>query len=384
MVGLSVLAPNRKSDLLFNKLPLSVKIFCVGGAVRDLFLGRKNSDKDYLLVGANLQMISTFDLQPVGKSFPVFLHPETNEEVALARKEQKKGVGYKGFVFFTNKKITLEEDLQRRDLTVNAMAVDESGKLHDPFNGVQDLKKRILKHVSPAFREDPLRVIRLGRFLSELPSFSVHPSTLNLCKEMVTSKEIYELSKERIWREVFKGLEAESPKKMIKFFSSCGAWKQITGIHDATPCFYKFLETTFAKKVHPKWLAALLFQDNDLKKIKCALPKNIGQLIIFLQRTKTLRNEFIKNFQNKNLNAENILDICIQGGILRNPNTLDEFLNCTFFNHPEQMHFLENCFRSVLEEPIFTVLKQNTDKTKIKKEIYSFRIKHITKFIKNL
>ncbi len=114
------------------------------------------------------------------------------------------------------------------------------------------------------------------------------------------------------------------------------------------------------------------------------MPKNIGQLIIFLQKTKTLRNEFIKNFQNKNLNAENILDIGIHGGILRNPATLDEFLNCTFFNHPEQMHFLENCFRSVLEEPISTVLKQNKDKTKIKKEIYSFRIKHIRKFIKNL
>ena len=383
MAGLNDLAPNRKGDLLFNRLPLSIKIFCVGGAVRDLILGRKNSDKDYLLVGADLQIISTFDLRSVGKSFPVFLHPETNEEIALARKEQKKGVGYKGFVFFTNKEITLEEDLKRRDLTINAMAVDEYGKLHDPFNGVQDLKKRILKHVSPSFSEDPLRIIRIGRFLSELPSFSVHPSTLNLCREMVIGKEIYELSKERIWREILKGLEAGSPKNMIDFFSTCGAWKQITGKQNATPCFYNFLETSFARKVHPKWLAALLFQDNDINKIKCALPKNISQIIIFLQKTKVARENFIKRFRKGNINPENILDIGIHGGILRNPDLLEEFLYCTFYNNPEQRHFLKNCLRSVLEESILTVLKQNTDKKKIKEEIYLFRLQHIIKFIKN-
>jgi tRNA nucleotidyltransferase (CCA-adding enzyme) len=176
-----------------------MKIFVVGGFVRDKLLGITAKDKDYVVVGASVEAMLRLGFKAVGKDFPVFLHPQTHEEYALARTERKITLGYQGFTFYTSPDITLEEDLRRRDLTINALAMDEAGQIYDYFNGQQDLANRILRHTSPAFLEDPLRVLRLARFMATLShfSFAVAPETLQMIALMPT-QEFAALSCERI------------------------------------------------------------------------------------------------------------------------------------------------------------------------------------------
>ena len=152
-----------------------MKIYCVGGAVRDELLGRPVSDRDWVVVGATPEEMLERGFLPVGKDFPVFLHPQTKEEYALARTERKTGRGYHGFAFHASPEVTLEEDLARRDLTINAMARDETGRLIDPYGGLEDLRRKVLRHVSPAFAEDPVRILRVARFSARLPDFTLAP-----------------------------------------------------------------------------------------------------------------------------------------------------------------------------------------------------------------
>ena len=269
MEDLVGLCPKKADDSFFRTLPETVSIYCVGGAVRDFLLGKSFSDKDFVLVGADLDYFKKKGLKTVGKNFPVFLHPKTNEELALARKERKCGVGYKGFVFFTGKEVSLKEDLGRRDFTINAMAVDECGNLHDPFGGRKDLSNKTIKHISPAFVEDPLRVIRLGRFLAQLTEFNVHKDTYELCKEIVKSKEILALSKERIWTEISKGFGGPKPINMINFLLDCGAWKEITGSSHFSTDLHLFLESVKTNKISLEWIVANIFQNEDLENVHC-------------------------------------------------------------------------------------------------------------------
>ena len=190
-------------------------IYLVGGAVRDELLDIPFHEKDWVVVGTTPEEMIALDYQPVGKDFPVFLHPETHEEYALARKEKKVGRGYKGFTFYTDPSITLEQDLLRRDLTINAIAKDDAGNIIDPYNGQNDLKQKILRHVSDAFAEDPVRVLRVARFAAKLPDFSIDPSTQKFMQEMVNNKEIDALTPERVWKECQRAL---SEKKTFAFF----------------------------------------------------------------------------------------------------------------------------------------------------------------------
>src|SRR5436305_360078 len=176
------------------------RVYRVGGSVRDELIGREHGDRDWVVVGATPEMMTASGYKPVGRDFPVFLHPETREEYALARTERKHGRGYRGFEFFVSPDVTLEEDLQRRDLTINAMARDEQGALIDPFGGTQDLKARVLRHVSPAFAEDPLRVLRVARFAARF-DFTVAPQTRTLMRKLVASGELAALPAERVWQE---------------------------------------------------------------------------------------------------------------------------------------------------------------------------------------
>ena len=160
-----------------------MKIYLVGGAVRDKLLGREIKERDYVVVGATPKEMESLGYKAVGKEFPVFLHPDTQEEYALARTERKVGKGYKGFEFYADPSVTLEEDLQRRDLTINAIAEDNAGHIIDPFNGKKDLEAKIFKHVSPAFSEDPVRILRVARFAARFPDFNVHPDTNKLMKD---------------------------------------------------------------------------------------------------------------------------------------------------------------------------------------------------------
>ena len=197
--------------------------FLVGGAVRDRLLGRPSGDRDWVVVGASPDELIGLGYTPVGRDFPVFLHPETKEECALARTERKTAPGYRGFVVHAAPDVTLEEDLARRDLTINAIAQDESGQLIDPHGGQRDLAARVLRHVSPAFAEDPVRILRLARFAARFEDFSVAPETLVLMCAMVEQGEVDHLVPERVWQELSRGLMESKPSRMFEVLRSCDA-----------------------------------------------------------------------------------------------------------------------------------------------------------------
>ena len=210
-----------------------MQIFIVGGAVRDELLGRPNDDRDYVVVGATPEDLLKQGFRPVGKDFPVFLHPQTQEEYALARTERKSGRGYHGFTFHTAPDVTLEEDLARRDLTINAMAKAPDGTLIDPFHGQRDLSAKILRHVGPAFAEDPVRILRIARFAARFSDFSVAPETLTLMRDMVASGEVDHLVAERVWQELAKGLMEARPSRMFEVLRDCGALARLLPELDA-------------------------------------------------------------------------------------------------------------------------------------------------------
>jgi len=210
-----------------------MQVYCVGGAVRDELLGLSVQDRDFVVVGSTPTEMEAAGYKPVGKDFPVFLHPNTRYEYALARTERKTAKGYKGFQVHADPDVTLEQDLARRDLTINAIAKDESGHLIDPYSGIQDLKDKVLRHVSPAFSEDPVRILRAARFAARFIDFDVAPATMNLMREMVEKGEVDALVPERVWQEISKGLMEEKPSRMFEVLRACGALKKIMPELDA-------------------------------------------------------------------------------------------------------------------------------------------------------
>ena len=200
-----------------------MQVFQVGGAVRDRLLGMPASDRDWVVVGATVEQMLALGYTPVGRDFPVFLHPATHEEYALARTERKSAPGYRGFVVHADPAVTLEDDLRRRDLTINAIAEDAAGALIDPFGGAVDLSVGVLRHVSDAFAEDPVRILRLARFAARWPQFSVAPPTLALCEQMVRAGEVDALVPERVWQELSRGLMEARPSRMFAVLRDCGA-----------------------------------------------------------------------------------------------------------------------------------------------------------------
>jgi len=197
--------------------------FLVGGAVRDRLLGLPVQDHDWVVVGASPQALVDAGYLPVGKDFPVFLHPETREEVALARTERKTAAGYHGFAFHAAPDVTLEQDLARRDLTINAMAQDEHGYVVDPYGGRRDIQDKILRHVSPAFAEDPVRILRLARFAARFADFTVAPETVELMRSMVAAGEVDALVPERVWQELSRGLMEHKPSRMLEVLRDANA-----------------------------------------------------------------------------------------------------------------------------------------------------------------
>lgn len=204
-----------------------MEIYQVGGAVRDALLGLPVKDRDFVVVGATPEQMVELGYRPVGKDFPVFLHPESQEEYALARTERKTAKGYKGFQVFASPDVTLEEDLARRDLTINAIAQAEDGTLIDPYNGQVDIRDKILRHVSDAFIEDPVRILRAARFAARFTEFTVAPETMRLMQDMVADGEVDALVPERVWQELAKGLMEAKPSRMFEVLRECGALKRI-------------------------------------------------------------------------------------------------------------------------------------------------------------
>lgn len=210
-----------------------MKIYCVGGAVRDELLGLPVHDRDWVVVGATPQLMEQQGYRPVGRDFPVFLHPQTQEEYALARTERKSGRGYRGFIISSSPQVSLEDDLRRRDLTINAIARAHDGSLIDPHGGLRDLRARVLRHVSDAFTEDPVRILRLARLAARLPDFTIAPETLSLARKMVRAGEVDALVAERVWQELSRGLIAtadpppDRPSRMLEVLQQCGAIERL-------------------------------------------------------------------------------------------------------------------------------------------------------------
>lgn len=210
-----------------------MKVYQVGGAVRDRLLGVPHGDRDWVVVGATPQQMVDQGFAPVGRDFPVFLHPVTREEFALARTERKSAPGYRGFTVHADPSVTLEDDLRRRDLTINAIAADEDGRLIDPFGGAEDLRAGVLRHVSDAFVEDPVRILRLARFAARWPQFRVAPDTQALCARMVAHGEVDALVPERVWQELSRGLMEREPSRMLAVLRVCGALARLLPEVDA-------------------------------------------------------------------------------------------------------------------------------------------------------
>ena len=206
-----------------------MQTYLVGGAVRDRLLGLEVRERDWVVVGATAGQLSKQGYKEVGRSFPVFLHPDTHEEYALARRETKTAPGYRGFKVDFGPEVTLEEDLKRRDLTVNAMAEDAEGRLIDPYGGERDLREKTLRHVSPAFREDPVRVLRVARFAARFAGlgFDIAPQTMALMREMVAAGEVAALVAERVWQETVRALGEDAPQRFFEVLRECGALKVI-------------------------------------------------------------------------------------------------------------------------------------------------------------
>ncbi len=208
-----------------------MKIYMVGGAVRDRLLGLPVHDRDWVVVGATPEAMAAQGFVPVGKDFPVFLHPKTHEEYALARTERKSGRGYHGFTVLADPNVTLEQDLARRDLTINAIAAPAQwvgdSAVFDPYNGQADLQAKVLRHVTDAFREDPVRILRLARFAARFHDFSIAPETMDLMRQMVTEGEVDALVPERVWQELSRGLMEAKPSRMFNVLRDCGALERL-------------------------------------------------------------------------------------------------------------------------------------------------------------
>lgn len=220
------------------------QIYRVGGSVRDELLGLPAGDRDWVVVGATPEQMLAQGFQAVGKDFPVFLHPQSHEEYALARTERKTAPGYKGFAVHFSPDVTLEDDLLRRDLTINAIARAADGSLIDPFHGQADIQARIFRHVSSAFREDPVRILRLARFAARFPDFTIAPETLALMREMTAAGEVHALVAERVWQELSRGLMSQQPSRMLQVLDQAHALRIL-------------LPHLPAPDTHPDWLTAL-------------------------------------------------------------------------------------------------------------------------------
>lgn len=316
-----------------------MKIYLVGGALRDKFLDIPVKDKDYVVVGSSPEEMINKGFKPVGKDFPVFLHPKTKEEYALARTEKKTGVGYHGFKFYSSPEVSLEEDLKRRDLTINAIAQDENGKIYDPYNGQTDIKKRILRHVSDAFIEDPLRVLRIARFSTLDKKFEIHKETSRLLKKMVSNNELKSLPKERIIEEIKKGLTSAYPSKMFSCLCDCGALNQIfPGINPNNENNSGFVEL-----------------GNNLEKKYVKITADFQLLLIlllpfFLHKPSNDESELIEQFKLSNIQTK------VYGAIKSKKDNLDNFLNLSSEEKLECLNYFDFFRRPSVTFEILNIL----------------------------
>lgn len=356
-----------------------MKIYLVGGAVRDELLGQPVTERDYVVVGASEEDMLAAGFTRVGKDFPVFLHPDTKEEYALARTERKSGHGYRGFVFVADPGITLEEDLIRRDLTINSMAKSETGEIIDPYGGLQDLQNKILRHTSEAFKEDPVRILRVARFAARYAhlGFTVHPGTIALMREIANSGEVNHLVAERIWKEFSRALTEKNPEVFFTVLHSCGALKivmpeLIFDIEKDSPTepavfFQNFIDTCKKTQNPLVRFANLLF---PLAQAKQTGQANAGLAAIenLCHRISAPKIYFdmarlVASYQNLysavlTLPATDVLELLHKTDAIRNSERFEIFMSCCELlseNTREKSHFLRSCInviKNIRTEPI--------------------------------
>ena len=338
MSELSGLIPD--NDPILRRLPPEARVYCVGGAVRDRLLGQADKDRDFVVVGADVESMTRAGFQPVGKDFPVFLHPISHDEYALARTERKSGRGYKGFVFRADPSVTLEEDLSRRDLTINAIAVDRAGQITDPFGGVNDLQSGVLRHVGPAFSEDPLRLLRLARFTARWPDFRIAAETLSLCRDIVAAGEVRALVAERVWQEISTGLMESTPSRMITTLVETTAWPEICACPTPAPQMPQWLDEAARQKCSLECRYALLVlglgrgeqtasAQTHVHAGQFKAPRNCIELATsVLARRRELERVVAALAQPSPSGCGDILDWLIACDALRRPARLDDLLVC--------------------------------------------------------
>ncbi|MGK0441711.1 MAG: tRNA nucleotidyltransferase (CCA-adding enzyme) [Pseudohongiellaceae bacterium] len=306
-----------------------MEIYLVGGAVRDALLNYPFHERDWVVVGAEPQQLLSQGFQQVGKDFPVFLHPDTKEEYALARTERKNGQGYSGFDCYSAPDVTLEDDLLRRDLTINAIAQDEQGNITDPYHGQQDLNNKLLRHVSEAFIEDPLRVLRTARFLARYShlGFCIADETQALMQSLSDSNELLHLSRERIWKETERAMTEQSPEQYFLALQHCGALQKLFPMIEAVSDADAQLIHTAAPTLRPPQIFALLFQPSQIANLAKALkaikvPNEFAELAELLNRHLSVLAE-------PSLRAEQALQIIQQCDAFRRPERFQQLLQCS-------------------------------------------------------
>ena len=292
-----------------------MKTYLVGGAVRDELLGYPFTEKDWVVVGGTAEDMIKQGFLQVGKDFPVFLHPKTKEEHALARTERKSAPGYKGFTVHASPEVTLEEDLQRRDLTINAIAKDENGALTDPYNGIEDINNKILRHVSPAFSEDPVRILRVARFAARYAhlGFTIADETMSLMRDMVTAGEVDALIPERVWQEMAKALGEKTPTAFINALRDCGA------LHRIMPELDKLWGVPQPEEHHPEIDTGIhtLMVLEQACRLSLDPEVRFAALVHDLGKGTTPESEWPKHIEHEARGAEIVLSVCKR---LRIPN----------------------------------------------------------------
>ena len=297
-----------------------MRVYLVGGAVRDELLGLPVKERDYVVVGATAEEMVAKGFKPVGKDFPVFLHPQTHEEYALARTERKSGRGYKGFIVYASPEVTLEEDLRRRDLTINAMAKAEDGTLVDPFGGRKDLQARLLRHVSEAFAEDPVRILRLARFAARF-GFAVAEETLRLMKQMVESGEADYLVPERVWQELSRGLAEPHPELMFEVLERTGLRARVLPEIAAWP--RRFCGSVPVRFTHLTWPLAEGKIEALCERLRA--PNEVRELALTASRTIKLLGA---------ASAEKMLELLKGADAFRRPERFSELLEAARLADP--------------------------------------------------
>ena len=325
-----------------------MQIYTVGGAVRDELLGLPVQDRDYVVVGATPDEMVRLGYRPVGKDFPVFLHPETHEEYALARTERKTARGYKGFQVYASPEVTLEEDLVRRDLTINAIAKDDQGNIIDPFGGKADIDACVLRHVSLAFAEDPVRILRLARFSARFADFKVADETVELMHQMVQNGEVDALVAERVWQELSRGLMESAPSRMFETLRSCGALAKIL------PEVDRLFGVPQPEKYHPEidtGIHVMLALDYAASR-NYSLPIRFAALVHDLGKGTTPPEEWPRHIDHESRSADLVKAMCKR---LRVPNDCSELGRVTAQFHGDAHHALEMRASTLLK------LLQSTD-----------------------